>query len=110
MSVIPSPSTSSAVSSINNQSTQWINVQKNIGPLSLQRVGINYQNEFLWFVLDASLTTAPLNFSLTGLSVGVNISDSGKGLDFTLEGLDVEFNSDDIVINRSEEHTSELHS
>lgn len=77
----------------------WINVQKTVGPINLQRIGLNYQDNLIWIMLDASLNAATFDISLTGLSVGMNVSSSEPDLQFELQGLDVEFNSDDIVIN-----------
>ncbi|AIK95696.1 DUF6603 domain-containing protein [Candidatus Odyssella acanthamoebae] len=77
----------------------WVNIQKTVGPISLKRIGLNYQNDLMWIMLDASLNTTNLNIALTGLSVGMNVSNSEPDLQFALHGLDVDLTSDDIVIN-----------
>lgn len=48
----------------------WFNVNKQLGPLSFERIGVEYTNGVLSFALDASLTLGPASLSMMGLSFG----------------------------------------
>ena len=48
----------------------WFNVQKQLGPMNFQRIGVAFANNVLSFALDASLTLGPANLSMQGLTVG----------------------------------------
>ncbi|GAA0926337.1 DUF6603 domain-containing protein [Nonomuraea longicatena] len=48
----------------------WISVQKKLGIIMINRVGVQYQHNKLMFALDAGVTLGPLSLTLDGLSVG----------------------------------------
>ncbi len=52
----------------------WFNVQKQLGPMNFQRIGVAFANNVLSFALDASLTLGPANLSMQGLTVGSPLS------------------------------------
>lgn len=52
------------------QAGRWFDVQKSFGPLSIQRVGVDYRGGTLWLMLDAALTVSGLELGLDGLAVG----------------------------------------
>lgn len=68
---------------------KWFTLQKQIGPIYFERIGVNYEKGALWFLLDASLTAAGLTIALQGLSVGSSL----KKFDpvFRLNGLGIGF-------------------
>ena len=49
---------------------KWLDVNKQFGIFSFQRVGVGYQDNVLLFALDASVSLGPLAFSMQALSVG----------------------------------------
>jgi hypothetical protein len=75
---------------------KWFDVEKNFGPVSIARIGLQYQQGSLFFLLDASLALGPLSFSLEGLGIGSALTSfTPKG---TLTGLAVSFSSGPITI------------
>ena len=72
-------------------STQWYSLNKQVGPLHLARIGVQYQDDILWFRLDAAIATAGLNLTLDGLSVGSPIKQFQPK--FQLQGLGVSYES-----------------
>jgi hypothetical protein len=78
--------------------TTWLNLQKSIGPLSLQRVGFRYKGGRVTVLLDGGLGIAGVSFSLFGLQVSSALKpplDIGMGLD----GLGLEVNRDALLIS-----------
>jgi hypothetical protein len=51
-------------------SGKWFTVDKKLGPLAVARVGLNFSESRLWFMLDAQVTLGPLSLLLQGLSFG----------------------------------------
>lgn len=72
-------------------STQWYSLNKRVGPLHLARIGVQYQDDVLWFRLDAAIATAGLNLTLDGLSIGSPIKKFQPK--FQLQGLGVSYES-----------------
>ena len=48
----------------------WLDVNKQFGIFSFQRVGVGYQKNVLEFALDASVALGPISFSMQALTVG----------------------------------------
>jgi hypothetical protein len=73
----------------------WINVQKSIGPIHIERIGFNCIGDDVQVLLDAGLATSSFSVELTGLSATVPIFDL-RGIDdikLGLTGLDVSFST-----------------
>lgn len=49
---------------------KWFDVQKNFGPVSIQKVGVKYSGGVLYALLNASLETGPVQIGLLGLGAG----------------------------------------
>lgn len=75
---------------------KWVQIQKSFGPVSLGRIGVQYENQALWFLLDASFSAAGLTLSLVGLKVGSSISKFEP--QFDLQGLGIAFKKDQVEI------------
>ena len=75
---------------------KWIDVNKQFGIFSFERVGIGYQDNVLMFMLDASVALGPLAFSMQALSVGSPLSEFSP--QFSLQGLALDFNRPPISI------------
>jgi hypothetical protein len=71
--------------------TTWFSVDKTIGPATLRRVGIQYQDQKLGVLLDASATFGSLTLGLDGLGL-VSPLKSFSPLP-TLSGLEVAFST-----------------
>lgn len=81
--------TSTAVTQTDN--TQWYPLNTTFGPLYFARIGIQYEKEILWFLLDASISSAGLTLTLEGLSVGSPITKFSPK--FNLRGIGIEYES-----------------
>ncbi|HKQ74412.1 MAG TPA: DUF6603 domain-containing protein, partial [Blastocatellia bacterium] len=100
-----SPQTTTPLASTPTTTTQamttadnaaWLKIQKSLGPVYFERVGAQYKDAALWFLLDASLTAAGLTLSLDGLSVGSPISKFEP--QFDLRGLGIDYRNDALEI------------
>ncbi|TQS39952.1 DUF6603 domain-containing protein [Cryptosporangium phraense] len=78
-------------------STKWITLQKTFGPLQLNRVGFQYAQQKIWFLLDAGISLGGLTFSLDGLAVGSSIV--GFSPEFDLRGLGLAFTSGPLALS-----------
>ena len=87
-------STTQAVATTDNAA--WLKIQKSLGPVHFERVGVQYKDATLWFLLDAALTAAGLTLSLDGLSIGSPISKFEPRFD--LRGLGIDYRNDALEI------------
>lgn len=69
----------------------WFSIQKQLGPAHLSRIGGQYKNSQLAFLIDASLKVGPLNFSMDGLSISTPLTEIEPS--FALHGLGLEFSA-----------------
>lgn len=74
----------------------WLDVNKQFGIFSFQRVGVGYQKNRLEFALDASVALGPLALSMQALSVGSELTKFDP--DFSLKGLGLMFNRPPIAV------------
>ncbi len=77
----------------------WLNIQKSIGPVHFERVGVEYRQSKLWVLLSASLTAAGLKISLDGLSLGTPLD--AFDLKPALRGLGIDYRNDFVEIGGS---------
>jgi hypothetical protein len=91
---VPPASTSQAVGAADNAA--WFKIQKSLGPVHFERVGVQYKNAAIWFLLDTALSAAGLTLSLDGLSVGSPISRFEP--QFDLRGLGIDYRNDALEI------------
>lgn len=76
--------------------TKWIDMHKTLGPLSLARIGISFQQKQLHFFVDASLSLSGLTLSLDGLGVATALDHFSP--EFQLRGLGVDYASGPVEI------------
>ncbi|GGZ33263.1 hypothetical protein GCM10010387_29250 [Streptomyces inusitatus] len=76
--------------------TTWITVGRSFGPLHLDRIGIQYTNGVLFFLLDADIALGPLALSLDGLGVGSSLKKFDP--EFALTGLSVSYDEPPLSI------------
>lgn len=76
---------------------KWFNIEKSFGPVQFQRIGVQYENEMLFFLLDASLTLDGLSLGMEGLGIGSPLTH------FTpvphIDGISVAFKSGPVSIS-----------
>ena len=68
--------------------SKWFDVQKNLGPLRLQRLGVSFKDQRLGFLFDAGVELLGVRLDLLGLSVNLPLNNP-KDLRFDLEGLEL---------------------
>ncbi|HJP60917.1 MAG TPA: DUF6603 domain-containing protein [Gemmatimonadaceae bacterium] len=86
---------SAIVTSADN--TKWFTLQRNFGPVQLQRIGVAYRNSELWFLLDGSFSVGALTLGLEGLGLGSPLKEFHP--DFTLQGLTLEYTASAVAIS-----------
>lgn len=69
---------------------KWYSLQKKFGPVYFEKVGVLYQGDTLWFLLNASLSVGGLTLSLDGLAVGSSVRSFDPKFDLRGLGLDYE--------------------
>ena len=77
-------------------SAKWVTLQKSFGPVYFNRVGVQYQDSILMFLLDASLTAGGLTIGLDGLGLGSPLTHFAPT--FTLHGLGIQYANGPISI------------
>lgn len=73
-----------------DDSAKWFDVGKTVGPLSLKRMGLKYQDKKVWFLFDASLSAGAITLIVDGLGAGIDPFELLGGRfkpAFTLRGL-----------------------
>jgi hypothetical protein len=88
--VVPAPSTPAPSPPSGNAS--WIAVKKSIGPVTLERVGVRFENGRVWLLLDGNFVLAGLSLGLQGLALGFRLNNL-KDIAPNLDGLSVSFKS-----------------
>lgn len=74
----------------------WYSLQRTIGPIFFSRVGVDFTNGSLFFLLDASLEVAGLKLTLVAAGFGSPLSQFD--LQFTLSGIGIEYSAPGIDI------------
>lgn len=88
----------------------WFNVQKQVGPVYLDRLGIkldrNVNGSEIDFLCDASFTLGPLTIALNGFSVDVPFQ---QPIDFSvsLQGMNISYNKPPLLISGGFLHTTD---
>lgn len=85
------PSTPTPIS----DSTKWFTLQKSLGPVHFQRIGLKYQDSKIWVLLDASLNLAGLSLSLDGLAVNSPLNQFDPKFD--LKGIGIDYKGSDTL-------------
>ncbi|MBO1349177.1 MAG: hypothetical protein EBE86_018095 [Hormoscilla sp. GUM202] len=76
--------------------TKWFQFQKSFGPVHFDRLGVKYQNQRIWFLLDASLSAGGLTVALEGLSVKSPLAQFKPT--FNLQGLSIDYQNQAVEI------------
>ncbi|MGW4792093.1 DUF6603 domain-containing protein [Nonomuraea sp. NPDC004297] len=92
----PSPRNAANPSGAPASSVHWISVQKKLGIVQINRVGVMYQHNVLLFALDAAVALGPLSLSFDGLAVGSPLNRFEPT--FNLSGLGIGYSAPPVVI------------
>jgi hypothetical protein len=95
----------SAANATTTDNATWFSLQKAFGPVYFNRVGVQYQDAAIWFLLDAALTLAGLTLSLEGLSFGSPVSKFE--MEFQLRGLGLDYQEGPVEIGGAFLHVQE---
>lgn len=76
---------------------KWFTVGKSFGPVSLRRMGVQYQESILSFVFDAAISAGGLTLTLEDLSVGSQLTKFTP--QFSLHGLGIDYSAGDVEIS-----------
>jgi len=85
-------------------SIQWLKIQKNFGPIHVERVGVGYKSGNIRFMLDSTLSAAGLALSLDGLSADFALRDVTQKTfkpSFHLNGLGLDYRNGAVEIGGS---------
>ncbi|MEU0504502.1 DUF6603 domain-containing protein [Nocardia sp. NPDC005998] len=80
-----------------NSPSVWVQVQKQLGILQVDRIGLIYQHNALLFALDAAVKLGPLTLSFDGLAVGSPLDKFEPT--FALSGLGVAFTNPSLTVS-----------
>ena len=75
---------------------KWFELKKTFGPVYFDKIGVQYQNATLRFLLNAALSAAGLTLSVDGLSVGSSLTKFKP--EFDLRGLGIDYKGGDVQI------------
>lgn len=92
----PRPAAGQVVPASSTDPVKWVDINKQFGVFSFQRVGVGYTDNVLTFALDASVALGPLAFSMQALSVGSSLSEFHP--EFSLQGLALTFDRPPLAI------------
>ena len=84
------PAVLSSANAASDDPAKWFEVNKNVGPLSLKRMGLKYQDKKIWFLFDTSLNAGAVTLIIDGLGAGIDPFELLGGRfkpAFTLRGL-----------------------
>ncbi|HEY6927316.1 MAG TPA: DUF6603 domain-containing protein [Steroidobacteraceae bacterium] len=86
----------SATTTVYEGQATWFPLSVTLGPVGLQRIGVQYVDSVLSFLLDGTLSLSTFNFSLQGLGLGTPLTKLAPV--FTLDGLEVDLQSGPLQI------------
>ncbi|WP_287253203.1 DUF6603 domain-containing protein [Moorena sp. SIO4E2] len=87
----PESTAPSSADTTSPDGTKWFQLQKSFGPAHFERIGLKYQDQKIWFLLDVALSAAGLTLSLDGLSVNSPLTEFKP--EFNLKGLGIDYQS-----------------
>jgi hypothetical protein len=77
----------------------WMTIDKKLGPVNLQRLGLAYHKGKIIALLDASIEMKGMAMQMMGLGVGFKLDWSHLDLDFYLYGLGLSYKTDSVEIS-----------
>jgi hypothetical protein len=88
----PAPASAPAPVAPPSGNASWFDVKKSIGPVTLERVGVRYEDGRAWLLVDADFMLSSLTLGLQGLALGFKLDDL-KDIHANLDGLSLDFES-----------------
>lgn len=79
----------------------WATIDKKLGPVNFQRLGLAYDNGKIVALLDAAIEMKTMSLQMMGLGVGFNLDLKHPNPDFHLDGLGLAYASPPIEISGS---------
>jgi hypothetical protein len=80
----------------------WININKTIGPVDIQKIGVNYKSGEASFGLSASLAVGGFDMDVQGLTITFPLPlpfmPAGKEISFDIQGLAMDYNEGGLSI------------
>ncbi|KAF8511750.1 hypothetical protein JB92DRAFT_2931985 [Gautieria morchelliformis] len=105
------PNTSTSTTQGDSEVTE-APIGRTFGALTLRNIGLQYKNDTLYIIFDASFQLGPLMMELIGFGIGVgfdgihNLQNLPSSLSVTLQGLAVGFDKPPIVMNGLFQYTN----
>lgn len=90
------PAVLGAAASSPMSGAKYFPIQKQLGPIDFKRVGVQYANNALLFLIDASIAIGPLTFSMDGLGIGSSVTHFAPV--FALSGLGLAYDQPPVEI------------
>ncbi|NEO45424.1 MAG: hypothetical protein F6K55_15330 [Moorea sp. SIO4A3] len=87
----PESTAPSSADTTSPDGTKWYQLQKSFGPAHFERIGLKYQDQKIWFLLDVALSAAGLTVSLDGLSANSPLTEFKP--EFNLKGIGIDYQS-----------------
>lgn len=78
--------------------TKWFKINKSIGPILLSKIGIQYKDAKVEFLLDAAIVTSKFTFALDNLTISYLLAREDK-LEYELRGIGLEANTKNLEIS-----------
>ncbi|MFG2905047.1 DUF6603 domain-containing protein [Kitasatospora sp. NPDC048286] len=79
-------------------STAWYTVDRVLGPVRLDRLGVSYADGTVWLLIDAGVDMGGLKFSGRGMGLGISLHDPAR-ITPRLDGLGIGFSRPPIEIS-----------
>lgn len=76
--------------------SKWFPIDQSFGPITFEKIGLQYRKALFWFLLNASFSNGGLTISLDGLSIGSSLSEFDPH--FHLEGLGIDYQNGPVEI------------
>jgi hypothetical protein len=95
----PAESKTKELSSSVSSDAKWYSIDKKLGPVNFQRLGLKYQDGRAYILLDASVNTAAMTLSMMGLGVGFKPDWDDLDPSFHLKGLGLSYKTDAVEIS-----------
>lgn len=97
---VPASSTSGQPDSGQQDQATWLKVQKSIGPITFERVGVQWQDKKLWLLLDAAFSAGGvISLNLESFYLNFPLKDPLDNISVGLKGMDINFKRPPITIN-----------
>ncbi|MFE4396104.1 MULTISPECIES: DUF6603 domain-containing protein [Streptomycetaceae] len=87
----PAPRTGVRDAAAGAATVAWVRLDRTLGPLTVARLGLTYQDGTAWVLVDASFTASGLEVGADGLGLGLALDGDTFGVRTRLDGLGVAF-------------------